>query len=195
MTVERYTKNLIGRGYRVIGGNVEWDDCFSDNCSSIKMSVTCSKGGRSYSNIEELIKIADSDLFLSKNKSDFCDNFPEIMRGNRPDWKLTAFDVFVGGVELYYRNSNLKENGFLWITEAKNLQLTFIAPQTRLGFKPFYKVSIEYIEKSKYITEIEEDLGYIRFRKEIKLKNPYKKSDGIFHEDNQIMYVTEYVGF
>lgn len=119
--------------------------------------------------------------------------YPEIMRGERPDWQLGEFKVFYGGIHLDYGNRRTGETAFLWIIGASMLRLTFEAPHTRLGFVPTYKVSIDCDEDGQSVTEVEEDLGYLRREIRFELKDPRKKTD-IFHGGNQYLKITEYAG-
>ena len=43
-------------------------------------------------------------------------------------------------------------------------------------------------------TQEQEDLGYIRNEVKLKLKDPKKADDDLFHSDNTIIEITEYAG-
>lgn len=201
MRIISYTKELAEEGYRVIGANPndgrkwDWEMDTDPGCVPLEMSFVESI----VMSQEDVIKLADSDMFMDdeyarENYADFRDNYADILRGECPDWQLNAFRVFVGGVELYFANPKTNDSGFLWIIGAEHLKLTFKAPRTRLGFNPVYEVYIVHENGEHLFTRVDEDLGYIRYENEIKLKDPDKKDDNLFHDDNQYLVVTEYAG-
>lgn len=199
MRIEHYERELIDDGFYVVGSDRDKNSHNDCTCRPIKMSLLRFPSGRPLcDNLEELIELADSDMFsdegLKKLAPDFCENYAEIMRGNRSGWQLGAFRVFYGGIQLYYGNPQTHESGFLWVVGASEMYLKFETPRTKLGFTPTYEVRIEESRNGRgYDTEIEEDLGYIRREITIKLKDPNQKSS-IFHIGNQIAHVTEYAG-
>lgn len=197
MRIEGYTRELEGDGYLVIGSDCHtWDPDDSSKYESIKMYLEhlSASGG---SDLEEMIRLADSDLFHEKfpreRKRFFRENYAEIMRGNCPDWQLGAFRVFYGGIQLYYGDRKTDETGYLWITGAEALYLTFETPPMRSGFVPTYRVEIERFKGEVDGTYVDEDLGYMRRWLRFKLINPDAKTD-IFHTNNQILHITEYAG-
>lgn len=198
MRIEEYTRELKGDGFLVVGSNLDWNRHDSSKCEPIKMSLTCSSAGRPRGiDLEEIIRLADSDLFHSKHPRDknryFCENYAEIMRGNCPDWQLGAFRVFYSGIQLYYGNRQTGETGFLWIIGAEELCLTFEAPRMRSGFVPTYQVDIDCAKDGLGGTYVDEDLGYLRRELTFELIDPDAKID-IFHENNQILRIIEYAG-
>lgn len=203
MRIEEYTRDLIGSdngGFAVVGSIQDWLRHDSGECAPLKMSLTSSEcsGCPLGDNWEELIRLADSDCFLDDDQTrslfpEFQKHYPEIMRGERPDWQLGAFKVFYGGIHLDFGNRRTKETAFLSIIGAKKLRLTIEAPRTRLGFDPIYKVRIDCKEDGRSVTEVEEDLGYLRREIRFELKDPSKKTD-TFHSGNQYLKITEYAG-
>lgn len=202
MRIEGYRRDLMEGdvdGFTVIGSTTNWEVHDSSRCDPIKMSLTRSRlGSQTGIGWEELIQLADSDCFLLDEQtremySDFQEHYPEIIRGEHPDWQLGAFKVFYGGIHLDFGNRKTRRTAFLWIIGASRLRLTFEAPRTRLGFTPTYKVSINYDREGQSVTKVEEDLGYIRREIRFELKDPRKKTD-IFHRGNQYLEITEYAG-
>ncbi len=197
MRYETYERHLGIEGYNVIGSTDSWHLHDSSRCQPIIMSLTKDSDGIVYhDNLEELIQLADSDLFLPKERREnlnFYKNYPAIIRGECPDWQLGAFQVFYDGIKLDYGNIRTHETGFLWVIGARRLRLTFHAPRTRLGFDPIYNVINEYSGDEHYLTRVEEDLGYMRREIDFEL-DPSKSSADIFHNHNTIISVTEYVG-
>ena len=206
MRITTYKRDLVEDGYRVIGVDYgsdhrwDWDMSTDCRCISIQMSLTGTADGQSHDDgWKSLISLADSDMFLDneyarREHADFRINYAEIMRGSHPDWYLSAFKVFVGGITLFFVNPKTDDSGFLWIVGAKCLKLAFKVPYTRLGFDTIYNVHIEHDGEEHLFTMVEEDLGYIRYENEIKLKEPGKKDDNFFHDGNQYLVVTEYIG-
>lgn len=203
MRIEEYTRDLIegdNGGFSVVGSASDWQHHDSSRCEPLKMSLTCSKtcGHPIGDSWEDLIRLATSDCFLPDQETknlfpDFQKRYPEILRGECPNWQLGAFRVFYGGIHLDFGNCQTHETAFLWIIGAKMLRLTFEAPCTRFGFSPTYKVSIDCKNDGQCITEVEEDLGYLRRDIHFELKDPHKKTD-IFHTGNQYLIVSEYAG-
>lgn len=206
MRIVTYEKDLAEEGYRVIGADYrrshrwDWDMTTDYGCSPIHMSLTGTADGQSHDDgWKSLISLADSDMFLDnkyarQKYSDFRINYAEILRGSHPDWCLSAFKVFVGGIELFFTNLKTEDSGFLWIVGAKCLKLMFKVPCTLFGFDLTYNVHIEHDGEEHLFTMVEEDLGFIRYENEIKLKEPDRKDDNFFHDGNQYLVVTEYVG-
>lgn len=179
MRIEEYRRDLIEGdtgGFMVMGSTSDWNLHDSSRCDPIKMSLTCSRFGSQIGiGWEELIRLASSDCLLPSKQAremypDFQKHYPEIMRGECPDWQLGAFKVFYGGIHLDFGNRQTHETAFLRIVGASMLRLTFEAPRTRLGFIPTYKVRIDCDEDGQSITEVEEDLGYIRREIHFELK-------------------------
>ena len=162
--IEEYTRELEGNGYLVVGSDCRtWNSEDSGNYESIKMSLGHLCGGGI--DLEEMIRLTDSDLFHEKFPRErsrfFCENYAEIMRGNCPEWQLGAFRVFYGGIQLYYGNRKTDETGYLWITGAEALYLTFETPPMCSGFIPTYRVEIERFKGEVDGTYVEEDLALI----------------------------------
>lgn len=196
MRIENYTRELTEDGYMVVGSSTYDIEPYDvDMYAPIKMSLFCGafcnlapNAGPVYDNLEELIEIAE---VTSDYSEDFAENYAEIMRGNRPDWHLGRFDVYVGGITLYFGNRTTGETGSVCIDEARELWLTFECPRTRLGFDPIYNVRILHGEDTE--TMVEEELGYMYRRIYFKLKDSARESDGGFPEDNQYLEITECV--
>lgn len=202
-----FTRDFGEEGeYIVIGTNdnsdIKWDedkvmDC---NCKPIQMSLTrCVANRFGDDDLKAFIGLADSDMFMGgyyerKNYADFRKNYAEILRGNRPDWYISAFRLFVGGIQLYLINPQTHDNGFLWVVGARRLDITFQAPRTRLGFAPTYHIKIKHEGGRHLHTEVKEDLGYVRYEGELKLKDPRRKDDDLFHSGNQYFEGMEYAG-
>lgn len=200
MRIEEYIRSLGKYGYRVVGSNRPLTSSYGNNKDTpIEMRLTCSSTGSPIGvSLGELADLADSDCFLDDDAArqmhpEFREHYKEIMMGTCPDWQLGAFRVFYGGIQLNYGNRRTGETGFLWIIGARLLRLTFVTPQTRLGFAPTYKVSIDCYGDGISETDVEEDLGYICRDIHFELCDPHKKTD-IFHSDNQLLRVTEYAG-
>lgn len=204
MRSENYKRMLTNEGYMVMGSGRNWNSYDPARCAPIKMSLTNS--GQSdepiYDNLEELIQLADSDMFhpilpriqeCSKADEDFCMHYAEIIRGDRLDWQLHAFCVFVGGIQLYYGNRKANDYGYLWINKPERLKLTFRTARTLLGFDPIYKVTINHRNDGSFWTYVEEDLGYIRREISFHLVNPTIQN-AMRDYDNQYINVIEYVG-
>lgn len=197
MRIENYTRELMEDGYRVVGSSTYDIEPYDfDSYEPIRMSLSCGafccpapNGKPAYDNLEELIGIAEPNHGESE---DFEDNYAEIIRGNRPDWHLGGFDVYVGGITLYFGNRTTEENGWVHIIGAKELWLTFKCPRTRLGFAPVYNVRIEH--KKEPLTMVEEELGYMYRRIYFKLRNPDCKDGNIQQRNNQYLEITECVG-
>lgn len=187
MTIEK-----MGR-YLVVGSDDgRWDVGDYSECNPIEMSVLAEPG---CDDLEKLITIADSDIFTHPElSSTFQKSYREIMRGDCPGWELHAFEVFVGGICLYYCNRETRESGFLWIKGAENLALSFATAKTKLGFSPTYEVHIEHRNGQHCSTVIAEDLGFERYTRELKLLDPNKVNDSLFHEGNQYFRTTKYTG-
>lgn len=194
MRIEEYTQDLTEfdrGGFVVVGSTRDYNLHDSSKCAPIKMSLSCSSAsgcpiGNSW---KALIQLATSDCFLDNEQArkmfpEFRRYYPEIMRGERPDWQLGEFKVFYGGIHLDYGNRRTEETAFLWIIGASMLRLTFEAPRSRLGFVPTYKVSIDCDEDGQSVTEVEEDLGYLCREIRFERKDPRKKTN-IFHGGNQ----------
>jgi len=202
MRIEEYTRDLIENDngeFMVLGSVRDWNSHKSNDCAPLKMSRSCFDSGSPYgADLDELIRLADSDCFLDDPQTrkmfpEFQKHYPEIFRGECPDWQLGALKVFYGGIHLDYGNRRTGETAFLWIVGARQLRLTFEAPRTRLGFVPIYKVSIDCEEDGQSETLVEEDLGYLRREIRFELKDPSKKTD-IFHSGNQYLIISEYAG-
>lgn len=197
MRYETYERHLGIEGYNVVGSTDSWHLHDSSRCQPIIMSLTTDSDGIVYyDNLDELIQLADSDLFqpnVREENFDFYNNYPAIIRGEHPNWQLGAFRVFFDGIKLSYGNTKTHETGFLWIIGAKRLRLTFQTSRTRLGFDPIYKVTNEYFQGKHNLTRVEEDLGYMRREVDFSLISP-GMSRNIFHDMNTLIDVTEYVG-
>lgn len=203
MRIEEYTRDLIGGdggGFAIVGSAHDWLRHNSSRSDPLKMSLTGSNisGCPIGNSWDELVQLADSDCFLDDEQTrnlfpEFQKHYPEIMRGERPEWQLGAFKVFYGGIHLDFGNRQTGETAFLWIIGASRLRLTFEAPRTRLGFIPTYKVRIDCEEDGQSQTLVEEDLGYLRREIRFELKDPRKKTN-IFHTGNQYLEITEYAG-
>lgn len=210
MRITTYSRDVkrdstIGyEGYMVIGAdtnlNKRWDFDMNTDKECLPLKMTCPKRPLSaYSNeLERLISLSKSDLFDDAGRVSiqhiFVDSYAEIVRGNRPGWYISAFRVFVGGIELFFTGPKDEGHGFSWII-GNDLRLRFEAPRTRLGFTPTYDISIRVDGKgNSEKTLVTEDLGYVIFENELKLIDPEKQGDNIFHDGNQYITVTEYAG-
>lgn len=205
MTINHYKRDLLDEFNVVTAGNIRnIDHIYKYTGKELKMDLTRDSEGRpTGDSLDEIIAHVETniDMFTyegdmrDETVTDFCNNYPAIIRGERPDWILNAFRPTVGDLHLIYINKDSKDFAFLDISGTKNLRLTFTAPRTVLGFIPTYKV---YIEK-RYsgdvpLTSMEEDLGYIRYDKEYGLLDPRKKKDR-FSAENQYVEIWEYAGF
>lgn len=205
--VRRFDGETDVSEYIVIGANdrkTNWsdDDTTSSECSPIQMTINkCKVLGQpcNTGNMEAFINAVDSDMFKGGyyeqgGYTDFRENYADIIRGHRHDWLLSAFRVSVGIITLYFVNPQTLNSGFLWITEAQCLDITFQTSRTRLGFSPVYDIHISHSGKKHNCTRIKEDLGYIRYEGELKLIDPHKKDDDFLHHGNQIYVGVEYAG-
>lgn len=200
MKIEEYKRELTGDGYRIVGSTVYGTENY-DYASYKPIEMFLSRGSLCcpapsnrpfYDNLEDLINIAKTEIPCSNAiTDDFEENYAEILRGNRPDWQLGGFTVFVGGIELGFGHPESGTVAFLFLVGAQRLWLTFKAPRTRLGFSPVYNVRIKHDGKKHCFTKVEEDLGYTYREVEFKLIDPARKDD-ILHTDNQYLKVTEY---
>lgn len=188
-----YTRELERCGYVVLGCDVDYDEygC-SVECKPIRMKLT--KARNASVELQEtlwqrVLRYTDSDLFDDPDSVDFTENHVAIMKGERPDWQLDGFRVFVGGVILYYSNTETLQQAFLWISGLSGLDLEFKCPKNRLGFEPTYQVWTDKTEAT-----INEDFGYIRNEVILKLKDPAKTDDNFVHDGNTIAEITEYAG-
>lgn len=188
-----YTRELDCDGYVVHGYNRDFRDrTWSDDFKPIQMELTgVNKISKERQEMywDRILKTADSDLFGDPDQADFTENHAAIIKGKRPDWQLSAFRVSVGIIGLFYNNIETKENAFLWITGNYGAKLTFRCAKNHSGFKTTYCVEC-YHNKSI----IKEDLGYIRSEAILRLKNPEKTDDNLFHDWNTIIETTEYAG-
>lgn len=200
MKIEEYKRELTGNGYRIVGSTVySKEDHDYASCEPIEFFLSRGSFCRPspsdepfYDNLEDLIAIAETEIpDFNEITEDFEKNYAEILRGNRPDWQLGGFTVFVGGIELGFGHLESGAEVFLFLVGAQKLWLTFKAPRTRLGFNPIYNVRIEHDGKKHCFTKVEEDLGYTYREIEFKLIDPTRK-DNVLHTDNQYLEVTEY---
>jgi hypothetical protein len=199
MRIEKYTRKLVDGAYRVIGGSTYSSNFYNyDEYEPIKMSLSkgtfncpTPNGGSIYDNFEELIRLAK---VMSDDSGDFAENYAEIMRGNRLDWYLGGFDVFIGGISLNFANRSTREIGWVDITDAPRLWLTFETPRTRLGFIPRYNVHIVYDGENRCITTVEEDQGYLYRLIEFEPEDITGGNAGHSRDIPQYMKITEYAG-
>lgn len=195
MRIENYTRELIGDGYMIIGSSTYAIEPYNfDAYDPIEMSLShgtfccpSPNGKPVYDNLEELIKVAEPNHGESE---DFEDNYAEIIRGNRQDWHLGGFCVFVGGITLYFGNQTTEETGWVNIIGVEKLWLTFKCSRTRLGFNPIYNVRI--MHGKNVLTMVEEDLGYIYRRVCFKPPKSHCKNDNTQHEKRQYLEISEY---
>nr|WP_300569522.1 hypothetical protein [uncultured Acetatifactor sp.] len=199
MRYEMYTRELIEDGYRVVGSSTydiepydfaSYDSIKMTSCR-VHFDCSISQDESVCNNFGALIEFAETNH--GDDSEDFEENYAEIMRGNRPDWHLGGFEVFVDGITLFFGNHVNGDVGWVYITGARHLQLAFECSRTRLGFDPKYDIYIEHFLEREPITRVEEDLGYIYRRIDFKLKDPNRK-DNICHEGNQYIEITEYAG-
>lgn len=198
MRIEEYSRELKGKGFLVVGSNLDWPYHDSSKCKPIVMDLQRFPDGEPRGiGFKEIAQLADSDLFHSESLKDekryFCENYAEIMQGHCLDWQLGAFRISYGSITLYYGNRRTGETGHLWLLDAQRLYLTFAAPHTCSGFVPIYNVWIDCEKDGDCDTLVEENLEYLRRELIFNLKDP-KKETNIFHEDNQILTVIEYAG-
>lgn len=190
-----YTRELDCDGYVVHGYNKDFRDCMrgTDDFKPIQMKLAeTDKMSKERQEMywDYILKTADSDLFGDPDQVDFTENYAAIVKGNRPDWQMSAFRVSVGIIGLFYNNIETKDYAFLWITgNYVAVKLTFECAKNYFGFKPTY-----YVECHSDQSTIEEDLGYIRNEVTLKLKDPKKTDDNLFHDNNTIIETTEYAG-
>lgn len=189
-----YTRELDYDGYVVHGYNEDFRGRMGDaDFNPIQMKLTKADGmseEQQETYWDHILKTADSDLFGDPDQVDFTENCAAIVKGKRPDWQLSAFRVSVGIIELFYNNIETKDYAFLWVTSNHGtVKLKFECAKNCFGFKPTYCVNC-YRDQ----TDIEEDLGYIRNDVTLKLKDPKKADDNLFHDHNTIIEITEYAG-
>lgn len=186
-----YTRELDWNGYVVHGYNGDFHDRMGDaDFKPIQMKLTKADEmpkERQEMYWDHILKTADSDLFGDPDQVDFTENYAAIVKGKRPDWQMSAFRVSVGIIELYYNNIETKEYAFLWITGGCTMRLRFECAENYFGFKPTYCVDCYHDQST-----IKEDLGYIRNEVILKLKDPKKTDDDLFHSHNTIIETTEY---
>ncbi len=196
MRIESYFRDLNEEGYIVTGSSeIDCADHDASRCAPLKMSLVCHTG---FANMEELIRLADSDAFLETDDDDsiwgeFRKSYADIMTGKCPDWQLGGFRVFPGGIILYYGNVKTGAIDNLWITGVQAFFMEITAPRTRLGFVPTYNVQVSQCRDGSYHTYVLEDLGYISRELTFHVKDPTKKTD-LFHSGNTSICVTEYAG-
>ncbi len=188
-----YTRELDYDGYVVHGYNGDFRDCTGD-ADFKPIQIKLAEANKMSKERQEkywdyILETADSDLFGDLDQADFTENYAAIVKGKRPDWQLSAFRVSVGIIELFYNNIKTKNYAFLWIKHCCSMRLEFKCAKNYFGFKPTYYVDCHH-DKSI----IEEDLGYIRNEVKLKLKDPKKADDDLFHSDNTIIEITEYAG-
>lgn len=199
MRIEKYTRELVDGAYRVIGGSTYSNNFYNyDEYEPIKMSLSrgtfncpTPNGNPIYDNFDELIRFTE---VTGDDSEDFAENYAEVMRGNHPDWYLGGGDVFLGGISLNFANRSTGEMGWVDIIYAQRLWLTFETPRTRLGFIPRYNVRIVYDGRSRYITTVEEDQGYLYRLIDIKPKKIAGSNAGCGRDIPQYMEITEYAG-
>lgn len=189
-----YTRELDYDGYVVHGYNGDFRDCVGDaDFKPIQMKLAKAdemSEERQEESWNHILETADSDLFGDLDQADFTENYAAIVKGKRPDWQLSAFRVSVGIIELFYNNIETKDYAFLWVTSNHGtVKLKFECAKNCFGFKPTYCVNC-YRDQ----TDIEEVLGYIRNDVTLKLKDPKKADDNLFHGHNTIIEITEYAG-
>ncbi len=204
MRIETYKRELTEYGYTVIGSSWDYNQHDNYSCPPISMTLTDTYGFPPVrldhplcDNLEELIKIAELGVDPEDDESyvDFCKNYAEIMRGNRSDWQLGEFEVFVGGLTLSFGNRLTQETGWLSIVGARRLRLTFKTPRSVLGFDPTYYVHIEHDNDGKHLlTKVTEDLGYMRRENNFKIKDDEVEEDGTNFQSGQYLEITEYTG-
>lgn len=192
MRAEEYTRELVGAGYEIVSvqGDFSENDYYSYG-APIEMSMMYLHDNSQYplfDNLEELIKAASVEY--ADDEPGFEQIYPDIMRGNRPDWQLSEVQVFPDGIALTYSNDQ-RDIGRVIISGIE-LGLTFKTSRTRLGFDPTYKVHISH-DPCGTFTKVYEDLGYMRRIIFLELKenaDPRKACLG----ENQTAHIFEYVG-
>lgn len=176
---------------------------YSPDCRPVEMRINRCRTQKSAPNensIESFIRAADTNMprDTERQRANFAalrESYADIIRGKRHDWFVSAFRVSVGTITLYFVNPETTKYGFLWVTGAQYLDMTFQTPRTVLGFIPTYSIQINHSHFGKHeYTKITEDLGYIRYEGELKLIDQHRK-DSPFHAGNQIFVGTEYAGF
>ncbi len=193
-----YKIELAGNGYIVSGNNGSFD-CF-EACRQTNLRQPIQMKMAKRDNSEEawkrLLRYIGSDCFeLPKDQentgNEFADNIIEIMMGNHPDWELSGFKVFAGGVQLFYVNEAKDDRVNFWICGYEFLNLIFEGPQSKSGITPTY-----HLTYTATATILEEDFGNSHRRLQFRIKDRWKDdSHDIFHNDNTIVTITEFIGF
>lgn len=196
MRVEEYTRELTGRGYRILSTSGTYEDHSSYYGDPIEMSMMYFRNddkGPIFDNLEELIRAAKVELIADPGETVFDEIYPDVMRGNCPNWQLGEVQVYPDGVLLIYGNEDLGEEEYVRI-EGVSLGLTFKTSRTRLGFDPTYKVLIRHSpDGTPLFTRVDEDLGYMRRIILFELKEQADPKKACLDE-NQIIHVVEYIG-
>lgn len=193
-----YKIELAENGY-IVSRNNGGFDCFeacrqTDLQQPIRMKM--GKRDKSEEAWRRLLYYVGSDYFeLPKDQentgNEFTDNIIKIMMGNNPDWELSGFKVFAGGVQLFYVNEAKDDRVNFWIRGYEFLNLIFVGPQSKSGITPTYHLTC-----TATATILEEDFGDSRRHLHFRVKDPCKDdSRNIFHDDNTIVTITEFIGF
>jgi len=195
MRIEEYTRELTGKGYRILSTSGSYKEHDSSYGDPIEMSMMYLHGDERpvFDNLEDLIKAAEVELIANRDETNFYELYPDIMRGKCPTWQLGEVQVYPDGVLLVYGDTESGDVEYIRI-EGMDLALTFKGPRTRLGFDPVYNVLIRHHpDGSCNFTEVDEDLGYMRRIISFELKEHADPRRACLGE-NQIIHVVEHTG-
>lgn len=170
MTMLPFKQDLYNDNYKVMAGTGDWEyNLFKYDGIGIKMELTRDETSRHRPYGQSLESLADlATTEKAGVDKDFYARYQEIFCGQHPEWRLVAFDVSFGEITLWY-SCIPGDVSFLTITNPYRLHLTFTTPRSRLGFDSTYETIINSDD-----TNVIEDLGYIRYDRYIKLKDPNK---------------------
>ena len=168
-----YKIELAGNGYIVSGNNGSFDCSEACHQTDLRQPIQMKMAKRD--NSEEawkrLLRYIGSDCFelpktMKKTGNEFADNIIEIMMGNNPDWELSGFKVFAGGVQLFYVNEAKDDRVNFWIRGYEFLNLIFEEPQSKSGITPTY-----HLTHTTTATILEEDFGDSHRRLQFRIKD------------------------
>ena len=181
MAILPFRKDLYDRGYIITSGFMDLSKIGEYSGTELKMAPTLYERSNrpAGQSLESLIKKAttiEGDLEEGMKRDydiDFFANYPAIFCEKRIDWCLNAVEITYCCIKLYYVNRE-GGDGILTIANPDDLQLTFTAPRSRLGFNPKCQVTIVAAEFNTAFaqTRIIADFGYMVNDGKIYLKDP-----------------------
>lgn len=97
------------------------------------------------------------------NDTDFIDNYPDIVRGRRPDWALDEVRVCAGTVELCYLQTELGKLGHVTFFQCPKFEVFVSQPVAPGGTPLSYSIKIYHYRHQLQETIItEESKGFRR---------------------------------